>query len=252
MIIDVNVYFGNWPYWPLVGGDVDSLLRGMDRYDIERAFLSSLKGVFADPQTGNRETLKIVDAFPDRFAPALTYSPYTAGRGEFREELARNGWRMVKLYPLNHSFDVLEEPLVDEICGWCAVKKIPVLIPYRLMMSWRFPVYSVQKIGQLAQKHPLTPFIIGSINYLFELQSTMDVLRRCPNVYVETSAMMAFREIEKLVREFGAGRFLHGSAAPLQNQAIGPLKIKTAEIDEEDRMKILYRNAWELFQACRD
>ena len=72
MIIDVNTYFGAWPYWPLRDADPDSPLRKMDRYGIERAFTGSLKGVFADVKGGNLETLECCERHPDRFAPALT------------------------------------------------------------------------------------------------------------------------------------------------------------------------------------
>ncbi|MCA9448295.1 MAG: amidohydrolase, partial [Candidatus Omnitrophica bacterium] len=58
--------------------------------------------------------------------------------------------------------------------------------------------------------------------------------------------MMAYREVEKLVAEFGAERFIHGSCIPLQNPAIGPLKIKDANISDEDKEKILSGNLLKL------
>lgn len=248
MIVDVNAYFGNWPYWPLRGGDIDSVLRSMDAAGIDRAFVSSLKGVFQDPAAGNAETLKHASAHPDRLSPAFTYSPYAAGFERYTDDLEQSHQRLVKLFPLNHSYDPLEEPGIAELCDFCAEKKVPVLIPYRLMMSWRLPVYSVPAVGNLAQRHVDTTFILGSINYLFELQSAMDLLRRFSNVFVETSAMMAYREIQKLVEEFGAARFLHGSGVPLQNPHIGPLKIRTAEIAEAEKVQIFSGNALHLFE----
>ena len=114
-------------------------------------------------------------------------------------------------------------------------------------MSWRMPQFPVEKIGTLAQRHANTTFIVGSINYLFELQTALHVMRNRPNVLLETSAMMAFEEIQSIVAQVGAGRLLHGTAQPLQIPAIGPLKIETADIPRVDKERILYRNAIKLF-----
>lgn len=247
MIVDIHSYFGTWPYWAMEGTDADSALRNMDRCGIDKAFVCSLKGVFMDPAEGNAETLAAVERHPDRLLPALSYSPYSRGRERYTAELSDHPARLVKLFPLQHSYDPLEEPFIEELLNWCGENRVPVLIPHRLVMSWRFPTFPVAKIGALAEGHPRTTFILGSINYLFELQSALDILRRRPNTRIETSAMMAFEEVRKVTEEIGAHRLLHGSCNPLQVPAIGPLKVRTAEISEADKERILWRNAAELF-----
>lgn len=247
MIIDVNAYFGTWPYWGMDATDPESLLMKMDKYGIDRAFVCSLRGVFQDTQAGNAETLDWVSRHPDRFAPALTYSPYGRGRERYREELCSVPGCLVKLFPIQHSYEPQEEPFITELLDYCGGMKIPVLIPFRLMMSWRFPTFPVQKIGTLAGHHPNTRFILGSINYLFELQAAIDVLKRNENMLIETSAMMAFEEVAHLVRSVGSHRLLHGTCMPLQNPAIGPLKIQTAEIPQSDKDRILAGTAIEVF-----
>lgn len=248
MIVDVHAYHGNWPYWPLRNNTIDSVLRSMDRYGIDKACLCSLKAVFADPEEGNRETIRVVRDYPDRFWPAFTYSPYAPGRGWFREECRQFDTKLIKLFPLNHSYRLLEEPFIEELLGFCAEESIPVMIPYRLMMSWRLPSLDLREIGELARKHPELTIIIASVNYLFELQTTLDIMRQYPNVYLETSGMMAFQSIDWTVNEIGAQRLLHGSAMPLQNPAVAPLKIHASNLPEEDKERILYRNALSLFE----
>jgi len=248
MIVDVNAYYGSWPYWALRNCDVESMLRKMDKYGIERAFVSSLKAVFADVEAGNNEILELVSRHPDRFSPAFTYSPYAHKRERFRSDLASHRPCLVKLHPLNHSYDLLEEPFIAELLDCCGEEGVPVMIPRRLMMSWRLPLLDLKAIDTLAKNHPDTNFILASVNYLFEYQTSLDLMRRHPNVFIETSAMMAHREIETTVAEVGAGRILHGSCNPLQNPAIGPLKIRSAEISEEEKRRILSLNAIELFR----
>jgi len=246
MILDVNGYFGSWPYWPMNGTDPKSILEKMDRYGIDRVFINSLRGVFTDPEEGNRDTLEAVKDFPDRFSPALTFSPYHPGYNRFLELLKETSTCLLKLFPLNHSYQIHEEPKVEGVFRLCGDKRIPVLIPYRLMMSWRLPILNFGPTGGVIEKFPETQFILGSINYLFELQTARHILRNHSNAYLETSAMMAYREIEKLVVEFGADRLIHGSCIPLQNPAIGPLKIHDADISDEDKEKILSGNLLKL------
>jgi predicted TIM-barrel fold metal-dependent hydrolase len=64
--------------------------------------------------------------------------------------------------------------------------------------------------------------------------------------------MMAYRGIETVVKEVGAERVLHGSCNPLQNPAIGPLKIRKADIGEEEKKRILGGNAMRLSVKARD
>ncbi|HQH72790.1 MAG TPA: amidohydrolase family protein [bacterium] len=243
MIIDINGYYGQWPYWPLRNGSEAALLSQMDRYAITCAVVSSLKGVFSDPDAGNREVLQLARAHPDRFLPALTYSPHAAGRDRYAEDFDGLPSGIVKLFPVQHTYDPLEETYIHELLTFCEIRHIPVMIPYRLMMSWRFPVFDLKKMALVIASFPAVRFIIASINYLAELQSAIHILHKHPNAYIETSAMMAFGEIESVVRQVGADRILHGTCIPLQNPAIGPLKIHNAQIGKAEKNKILFENA---------
>ncbi|MFB3787736.1 MAG: amidohydrolase family protein [bacterium] len=247
MIIDSNGYFGQWPYWPLRNSSAPDILSQMDRYEISGLVACSLKGVFSDPATGNREVLHLARAHPDRFIPALTYSPYAPGRERYLEDFDGRPSGIVKLFPVQHTYDPLEETFIHELLAFCGENHIPVMIPYRLMMSWRFPVFDLKKIGLLAASFPDVRFIIASINYLTELQSALHILKNHKNVFMETSGMMAFGEIEAVVQQAGAERILHGTCLPLQNPAIGPLKIRNARISGKEKDMILYGNAQKLF-----
>src|SRR5579862_79802 len=144
MILDVNGYYGVWPYWPTLRSDVAGMLDQMDRCGIDRVFLSSLKAAFSDVEGGNAEMLEVVRRHPTRFAPAFTYSPYAFGKERYRDELLAVPHRLVKLFPIQQSYEPLEEPFIAELLEFCGERRIPVLVPHRLMMSWRLPRYDVQ------------------------------------------------------------------------------------------------------------
>lgn len=244
-IIDVNAYLGEWPYWPLRDHRPADLLHAMDRLGIERAVISSLKAVFVDCPGGNAEVAGLCRTHSDRFVPAFTYHPYHEGRMRYREDLLEFPGTFLKLFPhaMQHTYNPAEEPFIHEMLDWCGEQRVPVLIPNRLLTSQRIQAIDMRGVVQLAVDHPGTRIVAAAINYAYELQSAMDGLRRAPNLMVDTSGMMAFRELEKLVVLHGPGRFVHGTAMPLQNPAIGPLRVNTAELEPDARWKILTDNA---------
>jgi len=246
MIIDIHGYFGEWPYWPLRNSHEAAILCHMDRLGISQLAVSSLRGIFSDPGGGNQEVIQLARSHPDRFIPALTYSPYAPGRERYVEDFKDLTTGIVKLFPIQHTYDPLEETYIHELLTFCGEKQIPVMIPYRLMMSWRFPVFDLKKTGRLVASFPEVRFILASINYLAELQSALHIVKQYANAYIETSGMMSFGGIETAVRQVGAERMLHGTCLPLQNPAIGPLKIRNASISEDEKDMILYGNAQKL------
>ncbi len=247
MIIDVNAWFGNLPFWPLRHGDVDGLLRQLDRAGIDRACACSLRGLFQHDGAGNDETLAACERHPDRLWPVLTFNPHRPGGVDFAAELARAQVRLVRLAPHYHAYMINEEPRLAELADHCAEAGIPIILMHQLMTSQRFPNYPLGDYGAFIAAHPRTRFIISTVNYLYELQTVMHIMRRCPNTSVETSGMMGLGEIELLVAELGAGRVLHGSGAVLQMPPeVGPLRIRHADLAEADRQRIFSGNAMEL------
>lgn len=247
MIIDVNTYIGSLPYWQLRHKDADGLVRQMDKAGIERAFVSSVKGFMVYAPEGNEETMAACAKHPDRLWPALTFNPYPRGL-EGLELLDAPGPKLVKFALAHQNFFLHEEPAIGALAETCAQKGIPVMLVNRLFTSQRIPASPPASFAGFIAAHPKTPFIIATVNYLFEMQSTLDLMRRFPNVWVETSGMMGLDEVEAFVREVGAGRLLHGSCMILQMPAeVGPLRVRSARIGDEEKEKILGGNAQKLF-----
>jgi predicted TIM-barrel fold metal-dependent hydrolase len=103
-------------------------------------------------------------------------------------------------------------------------------------------------INELVQRHPRAVWILSGINYLHEFRTAVCLMRRLETVHVETSCVMGFAGIAKLVSECGAGRILFGSGAPIQHAGAGVEKILRAEIAAADREAILSGNAKRLLR----
>ncbi len=239
---DVNACFGHWPYWDLHHTSVDDLLRLMDRHGIERAACMSLRGLFVDWREGNDETLAAVAAHPDRLVATATISPFLGGNQDMLRKLLDAGMRSVRLYPTFHSYR-LDDAFVDEICTTAADCRIPLMLPTRPMMNWRFPAIPVDSIALVIERHPRTQFILSGPNYLIEYQAVVRLMRRSPNVFFEISCLQGFNSVASLVGAVGPDRILFGTGALLNYPACNVAKLDHADIGDRQRKAIASKNA---------
>ncbi len=246
MRFDVNAYFGHWPYWDLHDKSSDDLITLMDRSGIDQAAVLSLRGMILDWRAGNAETLFAAARYPDRLVPVATISPFMGGNGDELRRLAEAGMKGVRLYPAFHSYR-FDDPFVDDICRAAAERHLPVMIPTRPMMNWRwFQALGLQEIGGVIDRNPETSFIISGPNYLTEYQALLRVMQRCRNVQYEISCLQGFEAVRLLAAEVGAHRLLFGTGAVLNYPACNVAKLNHAEISDRDRALIAATNALRL------
>jgi len=238
---DSNACFGHFPYWSVPHRTADDLVSLMDRHGIERAVCLSLRGLFVDWRRGNEETLAAAARHRGRLVPAVTISPFLGGNGDELRRLIRAGARMVRLYPSFHNYR-LDDPFVDDICASAAEGGVPVMIPTRIMMNWRFAPLSIDAVGVVIERHPATRFILSGPNYLVEYQALVRLMKRSPNVSYELSCLQGFHAVRNLVDEIGAERILFGTGAVLQYPACNVAKLENADVTEEQRRAIACDN----------
>lgn len=245
MRVDINACFGHWPYWDLPHKTGEDLIRLMDRNGIDKAAVLSLRGILVDWRAGNDETLAVSAKHPGRLIPMATLSPFMEGNGDELRRLADSGMRGVRLYPLFHSYP-LDSDFTDDICRAAAERRIPVMIPTRPMMNWRFKTVAIESIGTLAARHAATSFIVSGPNYLIEYQALVKVMRQCPNVSYEISCLQGFNSVADLVSQVGADRVLFGTGAALNYPACNVAKLDHAELSAQHRDAVAAENALRL------
>lgn len=245
MRIDINACFGQWQYWDLYDRSADDLVGLMDRNGIDRAAVLSLRGVFVDWRKGNDETLFAARRYPDRLIPFATLSPFMDGGAGELERILDEGCRGVRLYPSFHSYR-LDSEFVDEVCRIAGQRQVPVMIPTRIMMNWRFTPVPLDAIGAVAERNPLTTFVMSGPNYLIEYQALVRLMRRCANVLYEISCLQGFNAVAKLAVEVGVDRVLFGTGAVLHYPACNVAKLDHAELTSEQRAAIASENATKL------
>lgn len=239
---DVNAYFGHWPFWRVPQTSPDELIALMDRHDIRRAAVMSLRGLYIDWQAGNDEALDASAKYPDRFVPAATISPFPGGGGDAVRRVVGRGARLIKLFPGCHNYR-LSDPFVDEICEAATEQRVPVSIPTRIMTNWRFQPLPLAEVASVVERQPATMFVLSGPNYLAEFRDLVHLMRRSSNTVCETSCMQGYDSIGRLAGEVGNDRVLFGTGAVLNNPSCNVAKLDHATVSEEHRVWIAWRNA---------
>lgn len=243
---DANACFGHWPFWDLIDKSPDDLLRLMDENGIERAACLCLRGLFLDWHDANAEALAAARTHPDRLLPMAIVGVYPDGGTETVREVLDAGARGIRLYPQFNSYRLVD-PFVDEVCRVAAERRVPVMIPTRPMMNWRFAALPLSDIAPVVERHPSTWFIMSGPNYLIEFQALVRLMKQCGNVMYEISCLQGFGAVASLVEQVGADRVLFGTGAVLNYPACNVAKLDHAELTDAQRTAIAFDNAARLF-----
>lgn len=251
MIYDVNAFIGKWPYWPIRSSVPSEVLGELQEWQIDRAVICSTRSVFVNWEDGNIETEVAARQHPSQLTPfaclgTLELSHEMPQRAyDFSDYMSR-GFRGVRLYPQHHSYHLLYEAFVDSILEDAASRGWPVLLPLRIIMNWGVPALELRVIEALVTRHPRVNWILSGINYLYELQLAVSLMRRFPRVHLETSCVMGYAAIVKTVQQCGSRQLLFGSGAPIQHGAAALSKILHAPLSDSDREAILGGNLRQL------
>ena len=98
-LFDVNAFFGHWPYWPLPQTSGEAVIQLMDRFGIDHAAITSLRGLHGNWQQANDETMSMANRYPDRLTPVGCISPMNNGGPGALHEMVKTGIRAIRLYP---------------------------------------------------------------------------------------------------------------------------------------------------------
>lgn len=135
------------------------------------------------------------------------------------------------------------DPRIDPIAEVAAELDIPILFHAWYKMVEKYPEESDgSDIAHLARRHPDTRFIMAHLTGVGRrgVQDVADL----PNVWVDTCGGWYDTEmVEYAVRHLGSDRLVYGSDYPGRDYAPQVGRVEGARLSEQDREKILWRNA---------
>ena len=240
MIVDVNVNYGFWPFRKF-----NQRVETLAKEGIDYIFLSHLGSVFyfQDPDIYNKE-LREKFKNKNNFFIISTINPTIPGWEEIIEE---NNFTAVKIIPGYHLFSLLDKkiyPFFRKISD----KNIPLIIQMRfedernLYPLLKLPKVKIEEIEQIALNFPEIKIVVFC-PYFFEAVK----LGKIENVYIEISFVEKFKTISSLVKEIPSDKIIFGSHTPFLYPQAAISKVKYAEISEEEKEKIYFKNAAKIF-----
>jgi len=258
MRIDFHTYIGYWPFRQLRGNTPAGLVEYMGRFGIDRAVVANINGVFyKNTQPANEELAEAVKPFPGRFIPYAVINP-TYPDWEYDLEVCHHqlGMKGLRLYPQYHDY-ALTDARLAKLLERARGLNLPVAFSRWLVddrqRSW-------MDIGGELMLDSLVPVIKDNPG-TFVLLNTLiapigdqhlEALHNA-DVYFDTVYASACvppwsgYDILRLIKEFGADRFLFGSAYPFRDPVSALIRLEVVdEMDVAARDSIWSGNAQRL------
>ena len=188
-------------------------------------------------EKANEEIARLVEKHPGKFIGFAKHDPQAeAGKIErlLTREVRQLGLKGLKLHktPTREVLDVV------------AALGIPIL----------FHPPKVADYHMIAAAYPKVPFIMAHLGSFAskdwsEHLAAIDLARRYPNVYLETSSVVFFEYLELAARELPAEKLIFGSDGPLVDSRVELYKIRLLKLSGKDEAKVLSGNILRLLPA---
>lgn len=231
-IIDVNTIFGPLPE-AATDLSVDDLTALMKRHSVDACCTLSTIGLLLDHRMGNAAT-KAACAENPRFIPVATLNPQVFYGGEGPHlHFRADGFRLARFFPGAQGWVPDYEPFIAVVRALEA-EGLPIMVEVsRPGEATRL----VQSLGV-----DPAPLILAGVAEE-TLAEAVVLMRAHPNLYVETSRLLALGAIKHLVEHVGSERILFGSGAPARPMAGALAVVRQSGVGEEHLVRILGGNA---------
>jgi uncharacterized protein len=217
--------------------DPELTLKRMAEAGIDRTIVFPIN----NPQyeAANAEVAEICRKHPGRLIGFAKHDPQTESgriRAMLKHEVETLGLRGLKLHRLP----------TREVLDTVAELRIPVL----------YHPEKVSNLHMIATEYPEVPFIVAHLGNFgsqdwTEHQAAIDVARRYPNVYLETSSVVYQRWLEQAWKELGAGKLIFGSDGPELDSRVELYKVRLLRLSPSDEARVLGGNVLRLL-SIRD
>jgi predicted TIM-barrel fold metal-dependent hydrolase len=241
--VDACAYWGRWGARTPGVDDVAAFTAKMDRWNVEVAALTGLRALVDNTRQGNRDVAQVIRQAPDRLVGVGCINPMLGA--EALEEIAHciaDGFRALRLYPVQHLYTVRDRSVLDPVFERAAAARLPVYwtgCPTPGSILGNTPLDGLE---ELARAFPTVPLVLSAYNYR-ECTRIHVLMRAASNIYLEISNYHGVEGVREFSRAFGADRVLLGTGYGMQYAGIGVGKVETARISEDARALVGRENA---------
>jgi uncharacterized protein len=208
--------------------DVDLTLRHMAEAGIDRTVVFPINN--HEYERANQEVAEICGRHPGKLIGFAKHDPQTEKgriRAMLRNEVEKLGLKGLKLHRLPGR----------EVLDAVAELGIPVLYhPER-----------VSNFHMIAAEYPQVPFIMAHLGNFAsrdwpEHLAAIEVAKRYPNVYLDTSSVVFFKFLEMAAKELGPDKLVFGSDGPELDSRVELHKVKLLKLAPPAEAKVLGGN----------
>lgn len=234
MIFDSHMHVGSFAGGFDVSLDRDGIERLMHEHEMDN-------GVVFYPDNGY--VAEVVESIPGLYA-LVWGNPRVPGYVEEVERwLAHPKFIGLKLHPLIDGY-LPNDPSVHPLIELILERDQPVLI------HCGHPIFTLPwSIEELAVSFPAAKIVIGHMGHgnVVYINGAIDVARRNPNVYLETSGMPMHTKIREAYERVGENRVLFGTDVPFHHPAVEITKVQVSGLPPEGVERVLSKNGRMLF-----
>ena len=240
MVLDAEVYLGPNLFGP--AHDRESLIKVLDAAGVTRAVVCPARPPGYHLGPANDLVADAVRRHPHRLIGFARVDPRQGAAAliELRRGVERLGLHGLLLHPWEELFPA-NDRLVDPLFAYARERRLLVQV------AGGYPMVShAAQIADLAQRFPDVTILAthgGQINISGRgLYEAAQMLRACPNVYLQTSGVYREDWMEDMAQELGAARLVFGSGAPYYDLGFELERIHRLHLPAADRAAIAGAN----------
>jgi predicted TIM-barrel fold metal-dependent hydrolase len=243
MLLDINAYFGHWPFQQLKYNTCAGLLERMNRFGVNVSVVSNLNGIFyKNTQSANEELHDEINSdkrFRNRLIPFAVINPIYAGwKDDLEICIDKMGMKGIRLHPLYHDYE-LTDPHCIELVKIARDRNVPVALSLRMVDSRPRSWMDIQKewtlkdIIPIVQSVPDVKYIIVNVANSTDLNDDENKLIKKSTIIFDTSGR-AISNLGELLTKFGEDKFAFGTHSPILDYLSGLLRIESLRETEAD------------------
>ncbi len=242
MIIDVTNIIGKHKFKKEI--KAEELLKEMDAAGIDIAVIHCYPEYI-----DNQSVEEAVKKYPDRFIGLYTVNPWNAdAAAEFEDAVKNRGFKGLYMHPLRHGYMLCEHQVFYPLLDVCKKYAVPAMI-YGAAEVFSAPIF----FDAIAADYPEVNIIMERMGLQYDNASAVQIGKKYPNVYIETSSSMDFNT-HRAIKTCGIDKVLLGTGTP--DAGYYPLEllkvVNAAKNYEGGKEKILYENSARLFHLKED
>jgi len=163
---------------------------------------------------------------------------------ELEDALANKGFKGLYMNPIRHGYMLCEHEVFYPLLDVCRKHKAVVWC-YGAAETFCLPVF----FTAIAQDYPDVNIILGRQGLNYDNASAVEIARKNPNVYLDTSASMDFNA-RRAMKTSGVDKVLLGTGTPDAGYyELELLKVRSAAAEYPGgEEKVLYKNAARIFR----